>query len=114
MNPIRNAVWIGCALAMLALVAPASAQAAGDPAAAQPIVAEHCVNCHEIPGYEAPHGRAPVDAPPFQTIADQPQVYTVERLRSFLAKPHFPMTKFILSSSDIDNLTAFIELLRRS
>lgn len=99
---------------VLAAAPGASGLAAGDPDAARGIVAEYCTACHEVPGYAARHGRAEVSAPPFQAIADEPSVYTDERLRRFLRQPHFPMTKFVLSPSDIDNLVAFIERLRRS
>lgn len=98
---------------VLAAAPAASGLAAGDADAARGIVAEYCTACHEVPGYAARHGRAEVNAPPFQAIADQPALYTEERLRRFLRQPHFPMTKFTLSPSDIDNLVAFIERLRR-
>lgn len=52
--------------------------------------------------------------PPFRAIADEPAVYTRARLTSFLRRPHYPMRKFILSPSDIDNLVAFIEGLREA
>lgn len=97
------------------LLAPMSTStyAAGDPNAARGIVADHCVACHEVPGYTPRHGKASVNAPPFQSIADRPSVYTAERLHRFLGRPHFPMTKFNLSPSDVDNLVAFIESLRK-
>lgn len=87
--------------------------AAGDADAAKGIVADHCVRCHEVPGYN-PAGALPtVEAPPFQAIADTPDEYTPERLRRFLVKPHYPMTAFKLSPSDIENLIAFIASLRQ-
>jgi cytochrome c553 len=98
---------------LLAAAASISSLAAGDPNAARGIVAEYCTACHDVPGYAARHGRASVNAPPFQAIADQPAVYTEERLHEFLRQPHFPMTKFTLSPADIDNLVAFIESLRK-
>lgn len=107
-------VRLGVVLGLLAAAAPhALARAAGDADAARGIVAEYCTACHEVPGYAARHGRAEVNAPSFQAIADQPALYTEERLRRFLRQPHFPMTKFALSPSDIDNLVAFIERLRK-
>jgi mono/diheme cytochrome c family protein len=99
---------------LLAAVPGAAGLAAGDPDAARGIVAEYCTACHEVPGYVARHGRAEVNAPPFQAMADEPSVYTDERLRRVLRQPHFPMKRFALSPSDIDNLVAFIERLRRS
>jgi cytochrome c553 len=89
-----------------------SANAAGDPDAATGLVAEKCTSCHEVPGYKARFERADLGAPPFEEIAKNPDIYTPARLRAFLRKPHWPMTQFILSPSDIDNILAFIERLR--
>lgn len=100
-------------LAVLCGLPAPAVQAAGDPSAAKGIVAEHCTRCHEVPGFN-PGGALPtVDAPPFQAIADAPDEYTPERLRRFLIKPHFPMSGFTLSASDIENLIAFISSLRQ-
>jgi cytochrome c553 len=90
----------------------ASANAAGDPHAASGLIADRCASCHEVPGYEARWERADVNAPSFEAIARNPDVYTPARVRAFLQKPHWPMTQFILSASDIDNILAFIAELR--
>jgi len=100
-------------LAVAALLAPGAALAAGDPDAARGIVQEYCVNCHEVPGYYAPSGQTAVNAPAFQEFADQPDVYSRDRLTGFLRKPHYPMAKFTLSADDIANLIAFIETLKK-
>jgi cytochrome c553 len=99
-------------LCILAAFGTASVKAAGDANAARPIVAEYCTACHEVPGYASRYGRAAVNAPSFQSIADRPEVYPQTRLETFLRQPHYPMTRFILSRSDIDNLVAFIQGLR--
>jgi cytochrome c553 len=101
------------ALILLAPLVTRPALAQGKPELARGIVAEHCTACHEVPNFHARHGRASVNAPSFQSIADQPKIYTRTRLEAFLRKPHYPMTKFVLSRSDIDNLVAFIEALRK-
>jgi len=95
------------------IAATGPAMAKGNAEAAAPIVAEYCTACHVIPGYKPRFAKGEVDAPDFQKMADHPNVYTHERLKTFLSKPHFPMTKYILSASDIDNLVAFIEALRK-
>jgi mono/diheme cytochrome c family protein len=87
-------------------------RAQGDPDAARGIIAEHCTTCHEVPGFPMHGNSAALVGPPFQSIADQPTVYTRDKITEFLRQPHYPMTKFVLSSSDIDNLVAFIESLR--
>jgi cytochrome c553 len=90
----------------------AFALGAGDPQAAKPIVAEYCVKCHAVPTYNPAGGPASVSAPSFETIAAKPEVYTEERLRTFLRRPHFPMQGLVLSDQDVTNLIAFIQSLR--
>ncbi len=106
-------VGISAMAAGMLVAASFPAAAEGNGKAAAPIVAEYCTACHVIPGYKPRFAKADVKAPDFQTIADEPDVYTHERLQTFLREPHFPMTKFILSSSDIDNVVAFIEALHK-
>ncbi len=98
--------------AFLALAVSGRAFGGGDPDAARPIISEDCVACHDVPGYQAKNGKAEVNAPTFQSIADQPETYTAEQIRQFLQHPHYPMAKYVLSSADIDNLIAFIQSLR--
>jgi mono/diheme cytochrome c family protein len=98
--------------AFLGLLA-APAFAAGDPDAIKGLFADHCSVCHAIPGYSASPPAAGLAAPAFEAIANDPAVYTEERLRAFLQKPHWPMTGMILSPSDIDNFNAYLTTLRR-
>lgn len=89
-----------------------SANAAGNADAAKGLIADKCTSCHEVPGYKARWTQTNLNAPGFDVIAKSPDVYTPDRLRGFLQKPHWPMTQFILSPRDIDNILAFIEQLR--
>lgn len=98
-------------LAMLLLSPAASAE--GDADAAKGIVVQHCVRCHEVPGYASEVTDPKLGAPSFATIANDPQTYDQQSLKTFLRKPHWPMQGFILSNRDIDNLLAFIESLRK-
>lgn len=100
------------AVALWVLIAGPPASAAGDAQAAKGVIADRCTSCHEVPGYEARWDRAEVNAPSFEAIAKDPGTYPPERLRAFLQRPHWPMTQFILSPSDIDNILAFIAGLR--
>jgi hypothetical protein len=100
-------------LGLILILSPICDSAAGDTKAALGLIASECVSCHEVPGFHSPYGKASVAAPSFQVIANTPQIYTDERLRTFLRRPHFPMTKYILSSWDIDNLIAFLDSLRK-
>ena len=89
-----------------------SVSAAGNADAAKGMIADKCTSCHEVPGYKARWERADLNAPAFDIIAKNPDVYSPTRLRAFLQKPHWPMTQFILSPRDVDNILAFIEQLR--
>lgn len=89
----------------------AGAEAAGNPDAAKGLIAEHCSGCHAVPGYSA-QGLPTVEAPSFQAMANDPDTYPEQRLRDFLWQPHWPMTQFRLSPSDIDNIIAYMKSLR--
>ena len=95
---------ISVVLSILALDAGAA-----DPDAARSLVVQHCVKCHAVPGYNPEGGPPTVDAPAFEELAG----YEEDRLRAFLRAPHWPMTQFTLSPSDIDNLMAYVATLRK-
>ncbi len=107
---MRASILVSLALLCGPVAAP-PAQAAGDPEAAKGLVADRCSACHAVPGYSA-QGLPTVEAPSFQAIADAPDAYPEQRLRTFLHQPHWPMQQFRLSPRDIDNIIAYIESLR--
>ena len=109
---IRSLTERSVALLLAALILPTQVDAKGYADAAKGIVVEHCVACHEVPGYASKTGTAQLDAPPFATIANDPEKYDPEKLKTWLRQPHWPMHQFILSQSDVENLLAFIEGLR--
>lgn len=98
--------------ALLSLFA-APASAAGDPDAVKGLLADRCADCHAIPGYSAGTPDTGLPAPAFEVIANDPTVYTEERVRAFLEQPHWPMTGFMLSPTDVDNILAYLEMLRQ-
>lgn len=97
--------------AFLGLLA-APALAAGDPDAVRGLLADRCADCHAVPGYSAGTPNTGLPAPSFQAMADDAAVYTEERVRAFLQEPHWPMTGFVLSPADVDNILAYLETLR--
>jgi cytochrome c553 len=99
-------------VAIISLLFPATL-GAGDPHAAKSIVAEYCVKCHAVPGYTKGSAPESVQAPSFESIANNPDIYTAGGLRTFLRQPHYPMKSVTLSNSDISNLIAFIATLRK-
>ena len=98
--------------AILSLLFPTTMLGAGDPNAAKAIVAQYCVKCHAVPGYSKGSAPESVRAPSFESIGNSPDIYTAERLRTFLRQPHYPMKSVTLSNSDIANLIAFIATLK--
>ncbi|MDJ0945136.1 MAG: hypothetical protein QNJ30_16830 [Kiloniellales bacterium] len=96
---------------VLALASFRFASAAGDADQAKGIIAEHCADCHAVPGY-GEGGSPALEAPPLQVFADDPTTYSEERLRTSLRQPHWPMSQFRLSATDIDNILAFIAELK--
>ena len=110
----NRAICLSAMLIAAALVSPSQASAAGDADAAKGIVVQHCVACHEVPGYSSKAGAADLGAPPFATIANNPQSYDPKELQTWLRRPHWPMQQFMLSDRDIDNLLAFIASLRKN
>jgi mono/diheme cytochrome c family protein len=88
------------------------ALAAGDPDAVKGLLADHCAACHAIPVAGAKQPVTGVPAPAFAVIANDRAAYPEARLRAFLQKPHWPMTGFTLSPSDIDNVLAYLATLR--
>jgi cytochrome c553 len=98
--------------AILSLLFPTTMLGAGNPDAAKAIVAQYCVKCHAVPGYTTGNAPESVQAPSFERIANNPEMYTAQRLRTFLRQPHYPMKSVTLSKSDIANLIAFIATLR--
>ena len=106
-------ILLTAALLLSSVLPAAVSLAAGDSNAAKGLIVEHCLSCHDVPGYQADRPAPELDMPSFQVFADDPGTYTEERLREFLRQPHWPMTQFRLSKSDIDNIIAFIESLGR-
>jgi len=104
---------VSVAFVLFVHAAAVGAASAADPDAAKGIVVEHCTGCHDVPGYSPQGGLATVEAPGFGEIARDRATYPAERLRASLRQPHWPMTQFRLSPSDIENLVAFIEGLAK-
>ncbi|MEZ5668184.1 MAG: hypothetical protein R3F55_12250 [Alphaproteobacteria bacterium] len=90
----------------------ATALAQGNPELAQPLVETRCAACHEVPGMAPPAVAAPDHGPSFLEIAADTQTYSRAWLTSFLRRPHYPMTTFILTPVEVDNIVSFILQLR--
>jgi cytochrome c len=97
------------AFALLAgVLAGARSSFAADPASGGALAQQWCISCHVLPGN--PHQSAPQGPPSFRDIARDK---TPDQLRVFLIRPHGAMPQLSLSRSEIDDVVAYIETLRR-
>jgi mono/diheme cytochrome c family protein len=98
------------ASAILAEQSPVLAQPAdGDPAAGRKLATTLCSSCHRVQPMTL-SDRA--DPPSFQSIADQPSITGIS-LNVFLHSNHKNMPDFIVSSSESNDLIAFILSLKK-
>jgi len=106
---MRALVGVGAGIGAVALgvwlsAAPAKALAPSSEAGAE-ISARWCAACHVV----EPSGAGIDAAPSFLAIA---RTRNPEELKTFLAKPHAkPMQGFVLSHSEIEDVTAYITSL---
>jgi len=105
-------IFLVSLIAGWAAVAATPAHAVGDPDAVAGLIAERCANCHRVPEYPHKFERPDLNAPSFEEIAADPRTYPPERMRTFLTRPHWPMTQFVLSHKDIDDILAYIDRMR--
>lgn len=98
---------LGVMLICVAQWVIANAAAAGDAVAGKAIAQRGCVSCHLIDG-----GKSGDAAPPFAALARDPSL-TPDRLAAFLTRPHGGMDGMTFTRREIDDLTAWIDALRR-
>ncbi len=93
---------------------PPLALAQGDPTIGAEIVYDrqrhHCAQCHVG---EPSALKTALRAPSFREIANEPERYTIQRLRLFLKDPHHPMGTTRLSHDEIENVIAYIRSLSK-
>ena len=100
------------ALLALLLISPAAAAAEAPNLRAErglAIARQWCAQCHKV---EERQTAASDVAPTFASIAQQ-RDRTSPFVRAWLLNPHPPMPKLELSRSDVDELMAYIDSLRR-
>jgi cytochrome c len=88
-------------------ITPAFPSAAADVAEGALVARQWCVQCHVIGSAPAP-GTVQQGPPAFAAIG-----MTGDQMRAFLSRPHGSMPDLALTRSEIDNLIAYIETLRR-
>jgi mono/diheme cytochrome c family protein len=96
-------------LAASVLAVAASPGFAQDMLAGREVAQRWCADCHLVAPGQATASSDSV--PTFMAIAARPNV-TADALRAFLAEPHGRMPPLVLSSTDIDNMAAYILSLR--
>ncbi|MFO0998400.1 MAG: cytochrome c [Alphaproteobacteria bacterium] len=101
-----KAVVIGLSLGIAAM-GPLRADA-GDAESGHALARQWCSSCHLV----EPGTSGGDQAPPFESIANDP-TRTPARLRGWLASPHPPMPDLKLSRTQIDDVMAYLESLKR-
>jgi mono/diheme cytochrome c family protein len=103
---MRSAITI---ISMLAGLAPAAAQEAGDPRLGLDVARESCASCHAILRVE---DRSPnPNAPTFAHIANVPGM-TATALHVALQSPHKTMPNVMFEPDELRNLIAYILTLK--
>jgi mono/diheme cytochrome c family protein len=114
--------WCFALVLMLAGGVTAAQGLPGDRARGEALAARWCAECHQIrPGAREPSivvvpgrdGAAVLDVPAFQAVADDPAA-TAAALRAFLHTPHANMPDIRLTSTQADDLVAYILSLKRN
>ncbi len=99
------AMGFAAALVFSTIAGPARAQS--DESEPVPVViVERCSGCHIMSEFH--DDDTGTDAPRFSEIIAKPDVYTVDRLKRYLANPHWPMSQFVLSPKDIDRVVTYL------
>jgi mono/diheme cytochrome c family protein len=98
----------GIILALIVFAAPLPRAAAGDAQAGKALAQSWCKSCHVV----GPRGSGTDAVPSFAAIASDPTL-TAERLRTFLANPRHPMPNPQLANTEIEDLVAYIQSLKR-
>lgn len=106
--------WLAIAGVHLALVWGASSTATAqvvEPSAerGRGLAIRLCRNCHLVDNTES-HG-IPAGTPTFRGIATAPG-QSKERVAGFLIQPHAPMPDIQLSRAEIDDIIAYLDMLR--
>ena len=99
--------WVTFVL-IITVCMPASA-IAQDEIAGEAIARTWCVNCHQV---SASGAVMRGDAPSFSSISQMPST-TEASLAVFLSTPHDRMPDYVLSRSEIRNISAYILSLRK-
>ena len=99
------ALGFAAALVPASITGPAIAQS--DESEPVPVViVERCAGCHIMSEFH--DDDTGTDAPRFSEIMAKSDVYTADRLKRYLANPHWPMSQFVLSQKDIDRVVTYL------
>jgi mono/diheme cytochrome c family protein len=102
---VRRSVAV--ALTFAGGMAAAFPSAAADAATGAQLARQWCVHCHVIGAVPSP-GTIQQGPPAFATIG-----MTADQMRAFLTRPHGAMPDLALTRSEIDDVIAYVETLRR-
>jgi mono/diheme cytochrome c family protein len=107
MSAIRQFIFSALSAAIVAAL-PGAAFAAGDAASGLTLAKTWCATCHIV----APSVAGGDNAPPFAAIANRSNL-SPGALRAWLTDTHPPMPNLNLSNQQIDDVTAYLDSLRK-
>ncbi|MGI9522541.1 MAG: c-type cytochrome [Hyphomicrobiaceae bacterium] len=109
----HSSFWLSVAFASAtasAAIAQEPAQNPPDPLRGRQLAQSFCINCHLVDPDQS--GGINEGIPSFRAIANRPG-QTHENIVNFLVEPHPPMPDMQLTRSEIRDLTAYLDTLRR-
>ena len=99
--------FVALALTFAGGMIAAFPSAAADAAKGAQLARQWCVHCHVVTTAPAP-GTVQQGPPAFTAIG-----MTGDQIRTFLTRPHGAMPDLALTRSEIDDVIAYVETLRR-
>ncbi|MGI9411000.1 MAG: c-type cytochrome [Hyphomicrobiaceae bacterium] len=93
-----------------ALAGDTSAKTPPDPVSGKALAEQLCAGCHLVSDRQK--GRVVAGVPSFDAIANRPD-QSVERIFKVIIRPHAPMPDMHLTRTEIGDIIAYLDTLRR-
>ena len=93
-----------------ALASDESGKVPPDPISGKALAEQLCAGCHLVSNTQK--GRVVAGVPSFDAIANRPD-QTIDRIFKVIIQPHAPMPDMHLTRTEIGNIIAYLDTLRR-
>jgi mono/diheme cytochrome c family protein len=108
--PVALAIALTVSSAWHALAGDASGKTPPDPVSGKALAEQLCAGCHLVSDRQK--GRVVAGVPSFDAIANRPD-QSVERIFKVIIRPHAPMPDTHLTRTEIGDIIAYLDTLRR-